>query len=194
MAKPFRLKRGTTAKNDAFVGLQYEITLDKDKSSLRVHDGVTAGGVAEILPKAKNDELYAQKSGVVTSVNNQKGDVTIDTSGFVSKSGNRGSIGGYNAPNVTSSAVTINADSNEDTQVTQAVAVTVADGASGTTWTKTVSITNANVTVSFNSIVWSWVGGDAPTINANCVLVLYWNNDRGIASLIEGYAGSYADQ
>ena len=80
MAKPFRPKRGTTAKNDAFVGLQYEITLDKDKSSLRVHDGVTAGGVAEILPKAKNDELYAQKSGVVTSVNNQKGDVTIDTS------------------------------------------------------------------------------------------------------------------
>lgn len=58
MAKPLRPKRGTTAKNDAFTGLASEITIDTDKHSIRVHDGVTAGG-HEILPKAKNDELYA---------------------------------------------------------------------------------------------------------------------------------------
>ena len=49
MAKPLRPKRGTTAKNDAFVGLASEITVDTEKHSIRVHDGVTAGG-HEILP------------------------------------------------------------------------------------------------------------------------------------------------
>ena len=46
MAKPLRPKRGTTAKNDAFVGLASEITIDTEKHSIRVHDGVTAGGHA----------------------------------------------------------------------------------------------------------------------------------------------------
>ena len=57
MAKPLRPKRGTTAKNDAFTGLASEITIDTEKHSIRVHDGVTAGG-HEILPKSKNDERY----------------------------------------------------------------------------------------------------------------------------------------
>lgn len=46
MAKPLRPKRGTTAKNNAFVGLVAEITVDTDKKTIRVHDGVTAGGNA----------------------------------------------------------------------------------------------------------------------------------------------------
>lgn len=49
MAKPLRPKRGTTAKNDAFVGLASEITVDTEKHSIRVHDGVTAGGHALAL-------------------------------------------------------------------------------------------------------------------------------------------------
>lgn len=64
MAKPLRPKRGTTAKNDAFTGLASEITIDTDKHSIRVHDGVTAGG-HEILPKAKNDELYEAKGSAL---------------------------------------------------------------------------------------------------------------------------------
>ena len=46
MAKPLRPKRGTTAKNDAFVGMVGEITVDTEKHNIRVHDGVTAGGHA----------------------------------------------------------------------------------------------------------------------------------------------------
>ena len=49
MAKPLRPKRGTTAKNDAFVGLASEITVDTDKHSIRVHDGVTAGGYETLM-------------------------------------------------------------------------------------------------------------------------------------------------
>ena len=85
MAKPLRPKRGTTAKNDAFVGLASEITVDTEKHSIRVHDGVTAGGHETImsnggtlksaitvdgntLAKAKTDNgVYALRGGTTTS-------------------------------------------------------------------------------------------------------------------------------
>ena len=85
MAKPLRPKRGTTAKNDAFVGLAGEITVDTDKHSIRIHDGVTAGGHETItsnggtvknaivvdgntLAKAKTDDgVYALRGGTTTS-------------------------------------------------------------------------------------------------------------------------------
>lgn len=41
-----QLKRGTAAKNDAYVGAEGELTVDLDNKRLRVHDGVTAGGHA----------------------------------------------------------------------------------------------------------------------------------------------------
>lgn len=93
MAKPFRPKRGTTAQNNAFTGLEHEITLDKDKGSLRVHDGVTAGGAHEILPKDKNDALYAPKDidVGVTSVNGKTGVVSIDV-GVTSVNGQSGAV------------------------------------------------------------------------------------------------------
>ena len=177
MAKPFRPKRGTTAKNDAFVGLQYEITLDKDKSSLRVHDGLTAGGVAEILPKAQNDLLYAPKNGVVTSVNNQTGDVTIDTSVLVNKSGNRGQLAGYET---SGTATTINANSPDSNQV--GTNVTVANGSANTAWTKVVRLTAA-VTVTLGS-AWQWAGGEVPETSVGGVIVLCWCGDGGVANFV----------
>lgn len=44
MSKPLKPKRGTTAENDAYIGEAHEVTLDIEKHTLRVHDGVTAGG------------------------------------------------------------------------------------------------------------------------------------------------------
>lgn len=44
MAKILRPRRGTTAANAALVGGNGEITIDTDKSTIRVHDGATAGG------------------------------------------------------------------------------------------------------------------------------------------------------
>lgn len=37
-------KRGTTAKNDEYTGVQGEITIDTDSNHVRVHDGSTKGG------------------------------------------------------------------------------------------------------------------------------------------------------
>jgi len=44
MAKRLQLRRGTTAQHAAFTGAVNEVTVDTDKKTLVVHDGVTAGG------------------------------------------------------------------------------------------------------------------------------------------------------
>jgi hypothetical protein len=44
----FRLKRGTTAQNLAYVGGPGEATVDTTLKALRVHDGATAGGILSV--------------------------------------------------------------------------------------------------------------------------------------------------
>lgn len=56
MSKPLKPKRGTTAENDAYIGEAYEVTLDTEKHTLRVHDGVTPGG-HEMASGAALDDL-----------------------------------------------------------------------------------------------------------------------------------------
>lgn len=126
-------------------------------------------------------------SAPVTSVNGQTGAVTISTgdSTKIPISGSRGSLAGYNTPASSSSAVTISATSNDDTIVTSAVAVTVSNGSSGQTWTKTVALQNASATVTLGGS-WKWVGGSAPMIKANSILVVKWCGTFGLANLVTG--------
>ena len=44
MAKQIQLRRGTTAENNAFRGALGEVTVDTDKKTVVVHDGLTVGG------------------------------------------------------------------------------------------------------------------------------------------------------
>lgn len=44
MAHSLRLKRGTTAENDSYIGQDGEISIDTELSQIRLHDGVTLGG------------------------------------------------------------------------------------------------------------------------------------------------------
>lgn len=44
MAKRVQFRRGTTAQHTTFVGAPGEITVDTDKKTVVVHDGVTPGG------------------------------------------------------------------------------------------------------------------------------------------------------
>ena len=50
-----QLRRGTTAQHASFTGLVGEVTVDTDKATIVVHDGVTAGG----YPLAKASEVTA---------------------------------------------------------------------------------------------------------------------------------------
>ena len=44
MAFAIQLRRGSTAEHSTFTGLVGEVTIDTDKDTLVVHDGVKAGG------------------------------------------------------------------------------------------------------------------------------------------------------
>lgn len=44
MAKQWKIRRGTSAENDAFTGVEGEVTMDTTNKTLRVHDGNTTGG------------------------------------------------------------------------------------------------------------------------------------------------------
>ena len=111
----------------------------------------------------------------------------VDTSSLITKNGNRGNLSGYEIPNITANAITINQNSPDSTQVTGAVSVTVATGTEGTSWTKTVSLVSAWATVTLSD-AWVWSGGEVPTVSENAVLVLHWCNDVGVANLLEGAA------
>lgn len=100
----------------------------------------------------------------------------------IGANGNRGALAGYETLTSSGVAVTISQDSPDDTAVTGAVAITVSNGASNTTWTKTVGITNAGATVSLGGS-WHWSGGETPTVKANSVLVLKWYGTFGFAAL-----------
>lgn len=54
MSIEVKLRRGTTAEHASFIGAEGEVTVDTDKDSLVVHDGVTAGGFP--LMRADNNQ------------------------------------------------------------------------------------------------------------------------------------------
>lgn len=112
----------------------------------------------------------------------QTGDAgaTQDVSGLVQKSGNRGSLSGYEAMS-SSYSVTVTSTSADD-QVAEGT-ITVQNGTSGQTWQKNVAITSAGAKVSPGSN-WKWAGGSAPEVKANSLLVCKWCGTFGILSLI----------
>lgn len=64
MTKEVKLRRGTTAQHAAFTGAVGEVTVDTDKNTLVVHDGVTPGGHPAPRVTTKFDAvLYAANWG-----------------------------------------------------------------------------------------------------------------------------------
>lgn len=155
-----------------------ETTTEKSRDQ-QINDLATR--VAQEFKTVKNNTVSvntqtltdAQKTQVKTNL----GITDVNTSTLVPKTGNRGVLAGYETP---ASASSIDGTSNDANY--SGANVTVANGVSGTSWTKTVLLTDA-VTVTLGSS-WSWVGGEAPTISANSLLVLHWCSTVGIANVI----------
>ena len=141
----------------------------KDKNIVRSINGTLAGEDGNVTITT------------VKKVNNtspdSNGNVTVDLSGRVAVSGARGTLAGYEA---SGTSTTINASSPDANEVDSAI--TVSNGASGTSWTKIVRVT-AEVTVTLGS-AWIWQGGSAPTITAGGVLVCCWCGSGGIAQFV----------
>lgn len=53
MTRILQIRRGTSAQNDNFTGLNGEITMDTTNKTVRIHDGETLGGFA----LARHDEI-----------------------------------------------------------------------------------------------------------------------------------------
>ncbi|QZA71260.1 major tropism determinant protein [Pseudomonas phage AH02] len=58
MATQMQLRGGTTSENLAFTGAQREITIDTDKHSINVHDGITPGGFPVATKSQVSDGTY----------------------------------------------------------------------------------------------------------------------------------------
>lgn len=98
----------------------------------------------------------------------------------IPKSGNRGALAGYSS---SATGTTVNATSGDSLYAS--ANVTVANGATGQTWTKVVKLSAGTVTLGTN---WAWVGGEAPELKYPCILVCHWNQDKGIAGIVAGVA------
>ena len=91
MAVHVQLHRGTTAQNDAYTGLEGELTVDTEKHTVRVHDGTTAGGHA-----------------VTTDISDLTSKVEANTTAITelqASSGGSGSGGGDLAPSITHNGI-----------------------------------------------------------------------------------------
>jgi hypothetical protein len=86
MATEIRFRRGTTAQHSTFTGALAEVTVDTDKKTVVVHDGITVGGIP--LPTSVNLSDKANKT-YVDDQDALKANKTGDTfSGNISLSGN----------------------------------------------------------------------------------------------------------
>lgn len=128
----------------------------------------------------KANSAHTHTIANVTGLQEALNSTSTQASNAIPKSGNRGTLAGYST-SVT--GTTVNATSGDSLYAS--TNVTVANGATGQTWTKVVKLSAGIVTLGTN---WSWVGGEAPELKYPCLLVCHWNQDKGIAGIVAGVA------
>ena len=74
-------RKGTTAQHAVFTGVQGEITIDTDKNTVVVHDGVTPGG----FPLAKVSDVTARSDTIATLRASNLTPSTIYVTGYHTK-------------------------------------------------------------------------------------------------------------
>lgn len=63
MGTQLQIRGGTTSEHSGFTGASREITVDTDKKVSVVHDGVTAGGLAQLREDADNEKRPDTSTG-----------------------------------------------------------------------------------------------------------------------------------
>ena len=154
-----------------------------DSATKAIQDG-NGANIASTYVKTVNGQVP-----VNGNVNIEIPEQEVDTENLVVKSGDRGELAGYETPLISADPVVITNDSPDSVQVTSDVGIIVERGETGTSWTKTVSITNMSAFITLGDD-WVWSGGVPPTITDNAILVLHWCNNVGVASLVEGAANA----
>lgn len=151
-----------------------ELTKKQPKGDYATTSALTSG----LAGKANSSHTHTIAN--VTGLQEALNSASTQASNAIPKSGNRGALAGYST---SATGHTVNATSGDSLYASENV--TVADGATGQTWTKVVKLSAGTVTLGTN---WSWVGGAAPKLKYPCLLVCHWNQDKGIAGIIAGVA------
>lgn len=186
---------GTEAQIKGYAGHNGVLAYATDTKHLHVLSG-TAGASTKLanvsdIPapvdiSGKADKTYVD-TGLAGKANTSHTHTIANVTGLqdalnatIPKSGNRGALAGYST---SATGTTVNATSGDSLYAS--ANVTVADGATGQTWTKVVKLSAGTVTLGTN---WAWVGGEAPELKYPCLLVCHWNQDKGIAGIVAGVA------
>ena len=82
MATELRIRRGTTAENDAFTGAEGELTFDTERKELRIHDGETEGGIVVAMTNAGQPAEFSEMpevdgNPIVARGSNSDGEFTV---------------------------------------------------------------------------------------------------------------------
>ena len=186
---------GTEAQIKGYAGHNGVLAYATDTKHLHVLSG-TAGASTKLanvsdIPapvdiSGKADKTYVD-TGLAGKANTSHTHIIANVTGLqdalnatIPKSGNRGALAGYST---SATGTTVNATSGDSLYAS--ANVTVANGATGQTWTKVVKLSAGTVTLGTN---WAWVGGEAPELKYPCLLVCHWNQDKGIAGIVAGVA------
>lgn len=138
MSRQVQMRRGSATQHDEFIGAMGEITMDTTAKTLRVHDGVTAGGI----PLARRDELGTAGDVVVETGQTDRGWFRRYRSGWVEQGGTANDANIIFPVEFSTTDYTVNA-----------IAQMVSDGVG------TISICYANKRTSAISIQVRWNGG-----------------------------------
>lgn len=202
---------GTTAQINAYAGVEGQLVWDKTKkkwvgmsgtagtnypmaSESHTHSISNVTNLQSTLdgkqPKGDYATSKALTDGLAGKADTSHTHVVADVTNLqttlnnindkIPKSGNRGALAGYST---SATGTTVNATSGDSLYAS--ANVTVANGATGQTWTKVVKLSAGTVTLGTN---WAWVGGEAPELKYPCLLVCHWNQDKGIAGIVAGVA------
>lgn len=136
----------------------------------------------EVAPKTHTHAI-SDVTNLQTTLDGKAASSHNHDSTYIKIAGARGNVAGYESLQSQSTALTVTNTTRDGCCITGAVQITVNNGSSGQVWTKTIGITNASATVSLGSS-WKWVGGSAPTIAPNGVLVVHWCGTFGIANFV----------
>ena len=164
-------------------GLQDALDAKLDSSALASYLPLSGGTVTGNL--AVNGTITGTLNGNATTATNANHATTADTATDNTKirlTGARGQLAGYEAcSTVTSLTLTdTSADSNNYNSTS---AITVNDGTAGMCWTKTIKLSQVPSAVNFGSN-WNWVGGSAPSMVTNGLLVCTWQNNHGLINFL----------
>ena len=124
-------------------------------------------------------------ASTATTATNANHATTADTATDNTKirlTGARGKLAGYETC-VTSTSLILNDSSADSNNFNSTASITVNNGIAGICWTKTIKLSQVPSAVNFGSN-WNWVGGSAPTMVVNGLLVCTWQNNHGLINFL----------